>query len=497
MVNQSHQRSSDNPPQRLIRRITALVIFLASSTLWLATSDVAQLIAKQRHVLVGRYSEQRFTTLAILTLILWAVAWAVAFPSRLSPRQMRLRMITVGVSVLATLVVADVSWRLARSPRYVEKTIRLQRHDWPGERVDDLVRHRPANLKYQITFEDEPETARSYPRRAPGYPTVNITLSTDQRGFRNRTSRSRAQIVTLGDSYTEGSRVDDSETWPVQLEKMTGRSVYNLGISGASPSYYLNALQVYGLQLQPKIVICMLYEGNDFRGKNTRASSKRWPRPGDIFKRSPIRLALKRTMIRLLGPINASAAVPDAEPIAWLPVAVPQGPDARYYTFQVKDLTQLYPSPQQLRNSHNWQHVAATLTRLIEICREHDVRLIFTYASSKPPVVLPLAEAQVSAEQLHAFASYRLDNLPPPAQFKQQLYQRLDGQQTLLARFCAEQGVEFVSPSDDLRRAMAEGVQVYYTYDQHWTAPGHEVVAQAVNRQLTAPVQSGRLQSPP
>ena len=463
--------------------------------MWLATSEVPQLIAKQRHVLVGWYSESRFTTLAILTLILWAIAWTTAFPSKLSPRQQRVRMVTVLVSVLLALAVADVTWRLVRSPRYVEKPISLQRDDWPADRVDDLVRHRPPSLQYQITFKDQPETARSYPHRAPGYPTVNIMLTTDQRGFRNRTSRSRAEIVTLGDSYTEGSRVDDSEPWPVLLEKITGRSVYNLGISGASPSYYLNVLQAYGLELKPEVVICMLYEGNDFRVQKSRAVSRRWSWPRKIFKQSPIRLALKRTMIRLLGPVNASAALADTEPIAWLPVAVPLGPDACYYAFQVKDLTQLYLSPQQLRNSHRWQDVSATLNRLIETCRQHDIRLIFTYAPSKPPVVLPLAGQQISDGQLHAFASYRLDNLPPPRRFKQLLYEHLSGQESLLAQFCEQKGVEFVSSTADLRLAMADGVQVYYTYDQHWTARGHQVVAEAVNRQLAAPTQSSRLQS--
>ena len=88
---------------------------------------------------------------------------------------------------------------------------------------------------------------------------------------------------------------------------------------------------------------------------------------------------------------------------------------------------------------------------------------------------------------------FRLDNLLPTARFKQLLYEHLSGQESLLAQFC----VEFTSSIADLSLAMADGVQVYYTYDQHWTPHGHQVIAEAVNRQLAAPTQSNRLQSSP
>ncbi len=36
-----------------------------------------------------------------------------------------------------------------------------------------------------------------------------------------------------------------------------------------------------------------------------------------------------------------------------------------------------------------------------------------------------------------------------------------------------------------LRAAAVSGTQVYFTYDQHWTPEGHEIVAEAVHRFLT------------
>ena len=34
--------------------------------------------------------------------------------------------------------------------------------------------------------------------------------------------------------------------------------------------------------------------------------------------------------------------------------------------------------------------------------------------------------------------------------------------------------------------AAASGTQVYYTYDQHWTAPGHAVAAEVIRQAVEA-----------
>src|SRR4030081_1999509 len=39
-------------------------------------------------------------------------------------------------------------------------------------------------------------------------------------------------ILAVGDSYTFGDQVSDSETWPAQLEKLSGRRVINGGVDG-------------------------------------------------------------------------------------------------------------------------------------------------------------------------------------------------------------------------------------------------------------------------
>jgi hypothetical protein len=45
-------------------------------------------------------------------------------------------------------------------------------------------------------------------------------------------SDSTESILAVGDSFTFGDQVSDSETWPAQLERLSGRKVINAGVSG-------------------------------------------------------------------------------------------------------------------------------------------------------------------------------------------------------------------------------------------------------------------------
>jgi hypothetical protein len=68
----------------------------------------------------------------------------------------------------------------------------------------------------------------------PGYRGTRITINSSSLR-RNRTDeadRRQYVILTVGDSYTFGDEVSDEETWPAQLEGITGLSVANGGVFG-------------------------------------------------------------------------------------------------------------------------------------------------------------------------------------------------------------------------------------------------------------------------
>lgn len=85
---------------------------------------------------------------------------------------------------------------------------------------------------------------------------------TDANGFRNPGVPESADIVTLGDSQTYGFNALSADSWPRKLEKMTGRSVYNMGMGGYGPVQYYY-LADKALLMHPKLIILGFYAAND------------------------------------------------------------------------------------------------------------------------------------------------------------------------------------------------------------------------------------------
>jgi hypothetical protein len=58
--------------------------------------------------------------------------------------------------------------------------------------------------------------------------------------------------------------VKREEAWPRVVGRMTGRSVYNLGLGGYGPNQYYELFTTRALRLAPRVVVCGLYMGDDF-----------------------------------------------------------------------------------------------------------------------------------------------------------------------------------------------------------------------------------------
>jgi lysophospholipase L1-like esterase len=86
----------------------------------------------------------------------------------------------------------------------------------------------------------------------------------DKWGFRNKSVPDQASIVTIGDSLTYGLNATSRDSWPNQLQEISKREVYNLGIQGYGPLQYLHILKTKALLLKPKYIFLGLYYGNDY-----------------------------------------------------------------------------------------------------------------------------------------------------------------------------------------------------------------------------------------
>lgn len=86
----------------------------------------------------------------------------------------------------------------------------------------------------------------------------------DRLGYRNPSVPESAELVCLGDSFTYGHQCAPEEAWPITVQRLTGLSAYNMGISGTGPAEYFHRLSSQGFELSPKTVLVGVYFGNDF-----------------------------------------------------------------------------------------------------------------------------------------------------------------------------------------------------------------------------------------
>ncbi|HYW71762.1 MAG TPA: SGNH/GDSL hydrolase family protein, partial [Pyrinomonadaceae bacterium] len=84
----------------------------------------------------------------------------------------------------------------------------------------------------------------------------------DSNGFRNAAVRPQVDVVAIGDSQTWGVNVQSADAWPQQVERLTGRPIYNMSVGGYGPVQYWR-LTDKAFGLSPKVIVVGLYFGND------------------------------------------------------------------------------------------------------------------------------------------------------------------------------------------------------------------------------------------
>ena len=228
--------------------LTALMVAVNAAP-WLYPANVAYQISQNRHVLLARFTVGQLSAVLAVAIIS-ALVLIVVWTKPANRRKRFLRLLVMTLSVLLSAFVLDLALRFFRPAPYVPE----------GE-----IHHRRPDTVFRGVTRDVPKTQFSYPVVRPGHEDVRYTLSTDGRGFRNASALDACDVLVLGDSFAEASEVSDEQAWPALLAERTGRRVYNLGMAGTNPTGYLASLKQIGLDLEPKVVLLMLYEGNDFR----------------------------------------------------------------------------------------------------------------------------------------------------------------------------------------------------------------------------------------
>ncbi|HKQ48301.1 MAG TPA: hypothetical protein VJZ71_09560 [Phycisphaerae bacterium] len=439
-------------------------VIVGNAIAWAIPSNVAKLVAREQHVLLGRYSRAHFSWLVVAGILSLILLFLHFSPTPAVKKRRVFSVLAMFIGLIPSLFAVDLVLRAVTDYPYAP---------------DEHVYHRPTKAVYRGSYEDLPKTKRSFPQTPPGYGTVELVMSYDTEGFRNARALAQCDIVAVGDSFTEGSRVRDEESWPARLMQQSGLSVCNLGISGYGPPEYVAAVERYGLPKKPKYVICMVYEGNDFRSARTAV------RAGVTLKQAVATSALvfkiNEFLCEKMGALRSNGSYRGQESMSWLPLRVPSE-DGPAYAFGANQLTELAVRREKLELEGSWYIMTELLKKLQKACESGGAWLIIAYAPSKARVVFPLAAEHLDADRVRDYMRFKKDplDLPEGKALISELLARFPVQETLVREWCERRSIPFVSLTQPLCDDAAQGRQVYYTYDQHWTALGHETAARQI-----------------
>ena len=94
-------------------------------------------------------------------------------------------------------------------------------------------------------------------RPRPGHAEPGLTIDGD--GFRGSDptppGRLEAPLLAVGDSFTFGDGVSDRETWPAQLQRLSGHRVLNGGVSGYGFDQIVLRAESLAAAVQPSLII--------------------------------------------------------------------------------------------------------------------------------------------------------------------------------------------------------------------------------------------------
>jgi hypothetical protein len=298
-----------------------------------------------------------------------------------------------------------------------------------------------------------------------------VRYRTDENGFRNPPGIRSAEVVFVGDSFTEGGNVAENQTFVRMVGSKQKVTAVNLGRAWYGPQQEALVLERFALEYRPRTLVWVLFEGNDVadaEGYETYQRTKHSTQDVDpkLSSSGSLRQWIKG---RKLSGLLRSARK-----------ALQRRREGIRYEFELlgsfrrtegllEDVEFGYAYRPEVCRDYplGWQATQAALQRGAEACRQRGVQLLVMLIPIKLRVLGPYTDFH---------DPQRLAEYLPERQFDQpgDLAQQL-------REFCREEGLPFVDALMRLREAAAAGQVVYSPrFDTHLDVAGHAVVANLV-----------------
>ncbi len=267
----------------------------------------------------------------------------------------------------------------------------------------------------------------------------------------SRTDDTR-RIVVLGDSFTDGSEVGDTETYTWLLQqRLADTEVINLGVYSYSTAQELVTLETVGLRFDPDLVILMTLD-NDLWNNVVNFSG---------FGPAP-RFVLDGNSLEFEGTDHPNAR--EAFRATNLPVPWMTGAHRHSYLYYLLN----HYVYQRLHNDRIWAFQKAQVDAVPEAQkRELYLRIVDRIHE---------AVQEAGTELLVVFAYPR-----------SALQQNQTSPHSDLASELEGRGIAALDLFDSLKTAQETASEpIYFEHDIHWNPAGHQVVATLLEKVLAA-----------
>lgn len=290
--------------------------------------------------------------------------------------------------------------------------------------------------------------------------TKQVEFRTDENGFRNPPGIRQADIVFIGDSYTDAPQVAENETFVRRVAEATGQSVVNLGLGATGPPQQLGILQRYGFSYKPRVVVWSIFEGNDLGDAQTFVQ---WLKESDKGHVSLLERYLKNSLVaQSFSRTMAERPEPGSVPAK-----------LRYTDGTVRSLYVKYPyaSDQPEKKAVGMSEIEKNIETAYQLCRSRGIRLVVVFI---PTMVRALASNITFDRGSDHDRFLPNDVVEDNKDFDSRVRQ-----------VCARLGCTFVDGFRPLRDAASvDNRDLYIPNDEHLNVRGHAVMAGEIVKAL-------------
>jgi hypothetical protein len=428
----SQGKSTKHVPWRLV--ISTLLLAVAFIYVW-----IIPLFQPRGELLWDHYRLKDIYLGIPVGMALLCVVLVLAVPRRYR-RSVSLRLTTLAISLLAVLIAFDAFYALVFMGAW---------------RADFWLDQAHISRKYSVA---DPELGFV---RKPGIswrgyvPDVDriVQYRTDENGFRNPPGQRQADIVFIGDSYTEAATVSEEHTFVRSIANVSGLSAINLSRGAYGPQQELIVLRRYGLAYKPRFVVWQLFEGNDLRDAQSFIEWKN--SPGQLkmslkdryFNNSLINELLTNTRLPAARGRTAATLRNDGDPTS---IGI------RYR----------YDPGEPASNSLAMAETKSAIESGYRLCESNNIQLLVVVI----PTMVRVMEPHLSFDREEDRRNY----LPEPAPGQRDFSRSIED-------LCAQIGCAVANTFEAMSQAVsADGRNPYIPNDEHLDIRGHEIMTKLI-----------------